>query len=214
MTTLTVSAGGTSYSYDASPGQVAGLGAEVARINSGKQEPVYAADINLLEESIGDWLAANPGKTPTDVVAMMAQCVSSWEEKHFGTSTPLPPAIEEAMSDEAKKNGLLARSADRRWRAEIAGTTWNGHGVATDRASQQKLLAEFVAIAGGLRTDPSPWKFKDGFVMLSNADMSQAVLAARAHVAACFAVEGALEEAILAGHVTTDEEIDAANWPA
>ena len=49
---------------------------------------------------------------------------------------------------------------------------------------------------------------------VSNADMAQVVVAARTHVASCFAVEGQLEADVIAGSVTEDGAIDAATWPS
>ncbi len=107
---------------------------------------------------------------------------------------------------------LIAYNAAARWRKEIAGVAWGGHIIDTDRESgQSKLLAEFVAIAGGLRADPSPWKFLgDDWADLSNADMSAVCLAGRDHVAAQFAIERINKAAIDAGTLTTFAEIDAA----
>ncbi len=115
--------------------------------------------------------------------------------------TPPPTAVE-----------LAAYNAAARWRKEIAGVAWGEHVVDTDRESgQSKLLAEFVAIAGGMRADPSPWKFLgDDWVDLSNAAMGAVCMAARDYVAAQFAIERSVKAAIDAGTVTTFAEIDAA----
>ncbi len=114
----------------------------------------------------------------------------------------VPPSPEE----------LVAYAADVRWRKEVAGVEWSeGLVIQTDRESQGKLLAEFVAISGGLRPDPSPWKFADNkFAMLSNADMGAVCLASRAHVAAAYATEDVLVAQIDAGTITTAAQIDAA----
>lgn len=107
---------------------------------------------------------------------------------------------------------LTSYAATVRWQREVGGTTWNGRPVDTDRESgQPKLLAEFVAISAGLRTDPSPWKFANGeFVSLSNADMGALCLAVRNFIAAQFAIEATVLAAIEAGTVTTTAEIDTA----
>lgn len=224
MTTLTVTTGGKSYSYDASPEQIAGLGALVASINAkvpqkniGTEEepnwvagdPTYATDLALLQDSISGWLAGNPTATDAEVTATMERALDSWA----GLPAPEAPVAAE-MSPEAKTAMLIAYAAEKRWQVEIAGTTWNGHGVHTDRESQTKLLAAFVAIGTGLRQDPSPWKFKDGFQDLSNAQMSEVILASLAHVNAAFAVEKALVAEVEAGNITDKSAIDAAQWPA
>ena len=106
---------------------------------------------------------------------------------------------------------MIAYAAARRWRAEVGGCVVDGHQVATDRESQSKLLAEFVAIGGGVRADPSPWKFADGeFASLTNAQMAAVCMGVRAHVAGAFATEGQVLAQITAGTITTTAQIDAA----
>jgi len=113
------------------------------------------------------------------------------------------------------KAELSAYLADLRWQKEEGGTVWNGWPVATDRSSQQKVLAEFVAVSGGLRTENAPWKFADGtFSTVSNADFPSLDMAVRGHVEACFGVEAAIIGQINAGQITTYAEIDSAAWPS
>lgn len=113
-----------------------------------------------------------------------------------------------------RKIALAQYAADKRWRVETGGCPWSGHVIATDRDSQSKLMAEFVAIGGGLRSDPSPWKMTAGFVSLTNAQMATAIAAARTHVATAFATEAAVLAQVNAGTITTTAQIDAAAWPA
>ncbi len=129
------------------------------------------------------------------------ETLSAAEEAAFAALTPVvPPSQAE----------LTAYAAARRYQVEVGGCTWSTYTVATDRESQGKLIAEFVAISGGLRTDPSPWKFKDGtFADLSNADMSAVAMAARAHIANAFALEQQALADITGGTITTYAEIDA-----
>lgn len=120
---------------------------------------------------------------------------------------PTPPAP-------PSKDELKAYAAARRWAAETGGCEWNGHTVATDRESQAKLIAEFVALGGGLRTDGSPWKMADGsFVGLTNAQAAAMIGAAHAHIAGAFAIEAAVCAGIEGGTITTTAAIDAAGWP-
>lgn len=216
MTTITITISGAPHSVEATPEQVAALGAarvtyneRVTELDAGKPEdekrPVFTDSTEFLKEQVLDRLAQFPEEVPADIMARFLASVAG---------TPVPEVVVPELSDDEKKARLLAKAAEKRWQVEVGGTTWNGHGVATDRASQPKLLAEFVAIGAGLRTDPSPWKFKDGFVSVSTADMAQVVVAARTHVASCFAVEGQLEADIIAGSVTEDADINAAPWPA
>lgn len=215
MTTITITISGASHSVEATPEQVAALGAarvtyneRVTDLDAGKPEdekrPVFADSTEFLKEQVLDRLAQAHEEVPSDIMARFLANVAG---------TPVPEAVVPELSADEKKARLLAKAAEKRWQVEVGGTSWSGHGVATDRASQSKLLAEFVAIGAGLRADPSPWKFKDGFASVSNADMTQVVVTARTHVANCFAVEGQLEADIVSGSITEDGAINAASWP-
>lgn len=83
----------------------------------------------------------------------------------------------------------IAYLAEVRYEAEQGGTKWNGNVLQTDDRSQSKYLAELAAIDQGVRTDPSPWKLTDGFVLATNDDIKAMAITARAHVMACFAAE-------------------------
>lgn len=109
---------------------------------------------------------------------------------------------------------LLAYAADARYRREVAGVAWSGDGqshiIATDRDSQTKLIAEFIAINADLREDGKPWKFAGGeFVPLTNAQMSDVVLTARAHIEDAFGREASALAQIGSGAITTAEGVDA-----
>lgn len=107
------------------------------------------------------------------------------------------------------KPGLKSYAAERRYAFEVGGCTWNGWPVATDRESQNKLLAEFVAIGGGLRTDGAKWKFADGvFRSLTNTQAAAMITAARTHIATAFETEDQVIAAIDAGTVTSTAQID------
>lgn len=107
--------------------------------------------------------------------------------------------------------------AETRYGFEVAGVYWGGFFIATDRDSQNKLLQERSAIATGLRADPSGWKCLDvatGLVELrptTNAEMQAISAQAYTYVAACFAREGELLEAVKAG-TYTDSQL-AEGWP-
>lgn len=152
------------------------------------------------------------GSTPTaEQIADEARRVMlSWCPL-AGIDVPVDPP----GPDEAKAR-LVAYAASRRYVAEIAGCLDpDGRAIATDRDSQTKLIAEMVAIGAGLRTDPSGWKLRgNGFALLTNAEMQAAIIAARSHISAAFAVEAAVLAGIAADAITTTAEIDAANWPA
>tara|TARA_R110001583_G_scaffold189552_3_gene352748 strand:+ start:8445 stop:9134 length:690 start_codon:yes stop_codon:yes gene_type:complete len=132
--------------------------------------------------------------------------------------TPIAPPSLDATWDgvawqvpAATNNQLFARAADRRWRAEIGGCTWNGWVQATDDRGQAKCMAELQAINEGLRTDGDGWKFQHGFEALTNTEMRDLVIAVRAHVAACYAGEGVIRDEIEAGTITTLGDVE--NWP-
>lgn len=104
---------------------------------------------------------------------------------------------------------LKAHAAAVRYGFETGGCDWGDYRVHTDRESQGKLLAEFVAMSAGLRQDPSAWKFVNGFAVLSNAQMSEVVFASRMHVADAYGRETAVVAAIEGGEVTTLEQVAA-----
>lgn len=114
-------------------------------------------------------------------------------------AAPVVPAVD-----------LLAYLADRRYRAEIGGTLWNGWQLPTDDRSQTKYLAEVAAVNEGVRQDGQPWKFAHGFEALTNQQVREMAVAARAHVLACFTKEAEASMAIVAGQVTTIASIDQA----
>jgi hypothetical protein len=105
---------------------------------------------------------------------------------------------------------LRAYVAARRYQAEIGGTVWNGWQLPTDDRSQTKYLAEVAAVNEGVRQDGQPWKFAHGFEALTNQQVREMAVAARAHVLACFAKEGELVMAIANGTVTDVADIDTA----
>lgn len=145
------------------------------------------------------WIAVDPSTLPTD--SPPDRWIVNWSTG----------AITIANRDASE---LVAYAANKRWRVETGGCSGgDGQIVNTDRDSQTKLLAEMVSIGAGLRADPSGWKMRDGFAMLSNTQMLSVIGLARAHVATAFAVEVALSAGIAAGTITTFEQIDAANWP-
>jgi len=116
-----------------------------------------------------------------------------------------------ALSPEALKNYVAAKRYD----IETGGTVWNNISLATDRESQTKIIAEFVAIMANVRGNAGGWKSKSGtFVDLTDQDMQGLVMAVRAHVAAAFATEAEVLAAIDAGTITSMREVDAASWPS
>lgn len=111
-----------------------------------------------------------------------------------------------------------AAVANRRWSQEVAGITWNGYGIATDRESQDKTVQETRAIDRGLRVDGKGWKCIDlatGVVVFrptTNVEMVAIGDAVYDYVSACFAREEALLDEIAAG--TYDPAMLETGWPA
>ena len=139
-----------------------------------------------------------------DLVVCSADVQQGWIHDGGELSDPPPPPAPTAAE-------LLAYVADRRWRAEQAGTIWNSWPIHTDDRSQGKYLSELQAIALNVRIDGDPWKFADGvFRPISNAEFQQLAIAAREHVRTCFGIEAAVLAQIAAGAITTMAEVDAA----
>lgn len=111
-----------------------------------------------------------------------------------------------------------AAIASRRWSQEVAGITWNGYGIATDRESQDKIVQETRAIDRGLRIDGKGWKCIDlatGVVVFrptTNAEMVAIGDAVYDYVSACFAREEVLLSEIAAG--TYDPAMLETGWLA
>lgn len=108
--------------------------------------------------------------------------------------------------------------AERRYIAEIAGTTWGGYGIATDRGSQTKITQEDVAVQRGLRVEGAGWKCLDltsdmtVFRPTSNAEIQQLSGTVYLYVSACFAREDELLAAVTDGLITA--EMLEEGWPA
>lgn len=108
------------------------------------------------------------------------------------------------------KSKLIDYAADQRWRAEQAGTIWNGWPIHTDDRSQGKYLSELQAITLAMRVEGDPWKFADGvFRPVSNAEFPQLAIAAREHVRTVFGIEAVVLAEIESGTITTPAEIEA-----
>ncbi|WP_159728409.1 DUF4376 domain-containing protein [Methylosinus sp. Ce-a6] len=101
--------------------------------------------------------------------------------------TPVPTATLAALK--AAKRAALA---ERRWRAETAGTIVNGMSMPSDEKTQGKLTAAVVA---SVLDDAYAvnWKLADGsFALLDHAALIAVAQAVRAHVQSCFDREAQL----------------------
>lgn len=127
------------------------------------------------------------------------------------TPAPLPTPTLVAL-----KAAKLAALADRRWRAETAGTIVNGMSLPTDEKTQAKLTAAVVASVLDNAYSVN-WKLSDGsFILLDHAALITAAQGVRAHVQGCFD-----REATLAGEIAAAADAAAlaaididAGWPA
>ena len=112
------------------------------------------------------------------------------ETQHrFEQTTFQPPADK---SVDGVKALLKNITADKRWQKETGGAMWNGHTIHTDRESQAKIIAAYVAANDGIRTDPSKWKVPGGFIDVTNADAIEMARTVMAHVQGCYDAETAL----------------------
>lgn len=100
--------------------------------------------------------------------------------------------------------------AARRYQAEIAGTTFAGWPIHTDRESQAKITAAYTLARDGYWQEGSGWKFVDGWRVLTAEQIIGAALSVTAHVQTCFALEAQKVAALQAGQ---DPQLDA-GWPA
>ncbi len=110
----------------------------------------------------------------------------------------------------ARAARLAAYAAARRWEAQNAGTTWNGHAVPTDKSSRADVAEAIQSIDIGILSAPVGWKLPSGFVALDRTELVALAGAMAAHVQAAFAAEAQVLADIAAGTITTTTEIDAA----
>lgn len=157
-------------------------------------------------------LLTEPPTDPTGYKYVVAGSQAGWLP--VSTEDRAQRTADMAVFTAGAKARLKAYAAEKRWKIESGGCPWNGFVIATDRESQAKLIAEFVAVTASIRPDPSPWKMADGsFVDLTNAQMTTAAVAARAHIATAFAIEKTLCVGIDNSTITSAAQIDAAAWP-
>ena len=117
------------------------------------------------------------------------------------------PLVEINIEDlkAAKKSEI----ANARYNAEIAGATFNGTVIKTDRESQALITGAALA---AIRDNEYivRWKTSNGFVTLTSGQVMEVAQAVRDHVQGCFDKEAVYDESI--DGCTTAEEIDAIQW--
>lgn len=103
---------------------------------------------------------------------------------------------------------LKSYAAFKRYGVEIAGTTYGGKPVATDRVSQALIAGAVLTV----QTNPSAviqWKYADGTWQELNATQMVALgTAVSAHVQTAFSDESTADAAIDAGTCTTRAQVD------
>ena len=137
-----------------------------------------------------------------------------WQEKPDGYFTTeewaeLHPAPTAYISLEEIKEAKKAEIAAARYETEIAGVTFNGLLIHTDRESRSLLTG--TALKASM--DPSyvcRWKTGSGFVSLSSSQIIAVADVVREYVQGCFDREGDLCDLIDAA--TDIETVNAITW--
>jgi hypothetical protein len=132
--------------------------------------------------------------------------VGDWPE-----TPPSLLAIIAGWSPEPVPVDLYAYAAAKRYVVETGGIVINGMSVMTDRQSQSLITGAYNYV------DANPdvtvqFKTTSGFVELTATQIKAVANAVAAHVQASFAAEGAIDQEIIAGTITTTAEIDGLAW--
>ena len=133
-----------------------------------------------------------------------------WQEKPDGYFTTeewaeLHPAPTAYISLEELKEAKKAEIAAARYETEIAGVTFNGLLIHTDRESRSLLTGTALKAS----VDPSyvcRWKTGSGFVSLSSSQIIAVADVVREYVQGCFDREGDLCDLIDAAETEADLE--------
>jgi len=111
----------------------------------------------------------------------------------------------ESLPIEAVKNALKAKIAENRWKKEIDGVKVTIQGTEitalTDRTERNVYLQAYQ-----LGNTGATWKFDEGWLVLSNAELLTIVNAIMGHVQTCFAWESGKVQEI--ENATTLEALD------
>lgn len=117
--------------------------------------------------------------------------------------------VREPNAPPLDEEGLIAYAADARWRAETGGFDLAGMHVASDDRSKTMIIGARVK-ADKDASFTTRWKGPDG--AFSTIDAPTIILISDGmlqHVADCFAAEDEVVTEIVAGSVTTTEQVDA-----
>lgn len=206
-------------------GEVLSLSEWAARLAS---NGVSIPSMGLNAEAI-DFHGADPvfeGPQPTGEAWQVARRdgVVQINDKWF-TSYLLEPVFETQEEEDdyvemwmnTRRTDIMPALADRRWQAEVGGTTVGGIPVSTDRESQSKLTAAFVQADKNPAFNIPNWKVAPGtFVTLDATTIIALGNAVTAHVQACFDREAELCNEIL--NAVDDVDLAAidinSGWPS
>lgn len=143
---------------------------------------------------------------------------SEQEREQYGASDLVRMTDEEVAAHLAPATADPSQAiAARRYEAETSGIAWQGHGIATDRESQQKMSDERSAVKDGLRANGKGWKCLDlstgktVFRPTSNDEILDMTETAYRYVSACFDREAELVAAVEDGSYA--ESMLEEGWP-
>lgn len=117
-----------------------------------------------------------------------------------------------AVFTAAYPGGMLSTyAAARRYEKEVGGFAVNGVTFPTDRETQAKMTSA-VLLAQIKPTETFRWKLTDGTFSdpLTASDLTTIGAACGSFVNGCFKTEDEVQSGIVAGTITTREQIDAA----
>lgn len=107
------------------------------------------------------------------------------------------------------KPRLRAYAAAKRWDVQTSGVAWSGQTVPTTDDARSTVAQAIQSIDIGILAAPVGWKLPNGFSLLTRAQIVEMAQAMTAHVQAAFTAEASAVAAIMAGSITTQEQIDA-----
>ena len=115
----------------------------------------------------------------------------------------------QALDETDARVKLANYSGLKRWTTETAGIMSSGHPIKTDGDSQRKTALVDSNFINGIQTGTVEWKLADGtFVSADAALVHQFNLDIQSHITACYNAEQACYDAIQAGSVTTNADVD------
>ncbi len=141
---------------------------------------------------------------------------TQWLDSQFGVGNWRQSASHDAdtLPELPSKGELLADLASHRHDAEVAGykgTLKDGTPVTvhTDRISQSSNETNYNRIKDGTRPDIAAFKFKEGIMAVSNADLEPLLMGAIGYVQHCFDAELFVTERIHKGTIEDEGVIKA-----